>query len=463
MSKHDILVIDDEELMREYVEEALVRAGYRVHTAPNGTEGIKALNRRGYDVIVTDLKMNPVDGLEVLRRAQVDSPGTHVIVMTAYGTIETAVAALKGGADDYILKPFAPDELELTVERAIKRGRLVRENRYLRDELNTIHDYHAMVGDGKPMQTVYEQIAKVANSRATVLVRGPSGSGKELVARAIHFSGARKDKPFIKVNCAALSAGLLESELFGHEKGAFTGAHERKVGRFELADGGSLLLDEVSEISPELQPKLLRALQEREFERVGGNQPIQVDTRIIATSNRDLEKAVADGKLREDLFFRLNVIPIHIPPLAERREDIPALMDHFLERYAAENGRSEMRFTAETRKLFIEYEWPGNVRELQNAVERAVVLADESVLEPRHFSLRKIQGSQDESAAPVFPAGTTIAQAEKMLIMQTLDRLNQNRTRAAEVLGISVRTLRNKLNEYKSQEQEPREGVTEKR
>jgi len=450
MAKHRILVIDDEALMREYVEEALLRAGHEVTSVSNGPEGIDALKENGCDVVVTDLKMVPMDGLEVLRLTKQESPDTHCIVMTAYGTIETAVAALKGGADDYILKPFAPDELELAVTRVLERGRLAQENRYLRAELNELYDFQAMVGDSPAMRALYDQIKRVADSRATVLIRGESGTGKELVARAIHFSGVRRDKPFIKVNCAALSAGLLESELFGYEKGAFTGAHDRKIGRFELADDGSLLLDEVSEISTELQPKLLRALQEREFERVGGNRPIQVDTRIVATSNRDLEQAVEDGTFREDLFFRLNVIPLSIPPLRERREDIPALMDHFLERYALENGRRVTGFTDRARRDFLDYDWPGNVRELQNAIERAVVLAAEAVLGPEHFLL---EGRPQRSAhgAPSFPTGMTVGAMEKELIVQTLEHCGQNRTRAAEVLGISVRTLRNKLNEYKNQ------------
>ena len=449
MPKHRVLVIDDEALMREYVEEALVRAGYDVDSVAGGAEGVETFGENAYDVIVTDLKMAPMDGLEVLRLAKEEAPDTHCIVMTAYGTIETAVAALKGGADDYILKPFAPDELELAVARALERGKLAQENRYLREELSEIYDFQAMVGDSEPMRAVYDQITMVADSRATVLIRGDSGTGKELVARAIHFSGARGDKPFIKVNCAALSAGLLESELFGHEKGAFTGAHERKIGRFELADEGSLLLDEVSEISPGLQPKLLRALQEREFERVGGTRSIQVDTRIIATSNRNLEKTVEEGQFREDLFFRLNVIPIHLPPLRERREDIPALMDHFLNRYADENGRKVTGFGPKARKLFLEYDWPGNVRELQNAIERAVVLSQEPVLGPEHFFLGGIRSKQAQTDTPVFPKGMTVARMEKELILQTLEHCDQNRTRAAGMLGISVRTLRNKLNEYK--------------
>lgn len=448
MSKSHILVVDDEPLMREYVQEALQRAGHVVTSASNGRDAIEQIAKQCYDVVVTDLKMAPVDGLEVLRAVRAHHSGTACIVMTAYGTVETAVAALKEGAFDYIMKPFAPDELELAVARAIERERLSQENRYLRGELERHYDFSAMVGESEAMRRVYEQVKKVADSRATVLVRGESGTGKELVARAIHNSGARRDRPFIKVNCAALSAGLLESELFGHEKGAFTGAHERKIGRFQLADTGTLLLDEVSEIGIELQPKLLRALQEREFERVGGTTPIQVDTRIVCTTNRDLEEAVEKGLLREDLFFRLNVIPIALPPLRERKEDIPALMEFFLKRFAQENNRPITGFAPEARELFLDYDWPGNVRELQNAIERAVVLSSERVLEPHHFNLNHSRSHRTDENSVVVRIGTTVGDMEKELILRTLERHNQNRTHAASILGISVRTLRNKLKEY---------------
>ncbi len=448
MPKHHVLVIDDETLMREYVEEAMYRADYLVDSASNGEEGLALFEATEHDVIITDLKMTPVDGLEVLRRALAINAHTPIIVMTAYGTIETAVTALKEGASDYILKPFTPDAIHLAVSRALDRAQLARENRFLRDELNALYDSGNMVGDSAPMQEVHEQIEKVGDSRATVLIRGESGTGKELVSRAIHQAGSRRERPFIKVNCAALSAGILESELFGHERGSFTGAHERKMGRFELADTGSLLLDEISEIGIELQPKLLRALQEREIERVGGNETIPVDTRIIATSNRDLESAVEEGKFRQDLFFRLNVITIRVPALRERPEDIPLLMDHFLARFNQENGRDVQGFSKETRKLFLDYNWPGNVRELQNALERAVVLATEPVLEPRHFQLDVGHLVADGAARGGLRPGMTVAEAERELIFQTLEHCNQNRTRASELLGISVRTLRNKLKEY---------------
>jgi len=390
-----------------------------------------------------------MDGIQVLQRARKESPGTHCIIMTAYATVETAVAALKEGAVDYVMKPFTPDALELAVARVLQREQLARENRYLRAEVTERYDFDRMVGESPAISCVYENIRRVADSRATVLIRGESGTGKELVARALHYKSSRRDMPFIKVNCAALSAGLLESELFGHEKGAFTGALERKIGRFELADNGTLLLDEVSEISPELQPKLLRALQEREFERVGGNRAIQVDTRIICTTNRDLERAMAEGRFREDLFFRLNVVPIYLPPLRERRDDIPSLMEFFLKRFASENARPARGFSPEATRLFMEYDWPGNVRELQNAVERAVVLSIESILGPELFALGAgAPLAKSDGNAVSVRIGTTVGEMERILILRTLERCAQNRTRAAEVLGISVRTLRNKLKEY---------------
>ena len=447
MAKSRILVVDDEDLMREFVEELLVRGDYRVESVSNGADGIALLEKNSYDVLVTDLKMMPMDGVEVVRQARNVSPSTRCIVMTAYGTVDTAVAAMKEGAEDYILKPFSPEELELAVERCLEQRQLAEENRYLRSAINETYDFDAMIGDSSAMKSMYGQIEKVAQSKSTVFIRGESGTGKELVARAIHYTGGRADKPFIKVNCAALSAGLLESELFGHEKGAFTGAHDRKVGRFELADGGTLLLDEVSEMALELQPKLLRALQEREIDRVGGSDSITVDTRIIATSNRDLEQEVAKGNFREDLFFRLNVIPIELPPLRERREDVPGLIEHFVSHFASENGRGVMTVSKDAMKRLTAYRWPGNVRELQNSVERAVVLSDTQELQSRDFAL--LDGATSIGAdAGGIRAGMTVAQVEKELILATLEACGDNKTQAAGMLDISVRTLRNKLNEY---------------
>ena len=451
MPQERILVVDDEPLMREFAEETLVRAGYTLDTASNGAAALEQLAQNPADLVVTDLKMTPMDGIEVVRRVRAEWPHTQLIVMTAYGTIETAVEALKAGASDYILKPFEPEEIERAVQRTLEKARLQRENTYLRKELNAPYDFETMVGETATMRDLYSQIERIADSRATVLIRGESGTGKELVARAIHFRSPRANGPFIKINCAALSAGLLESELFGHERGSFTGAHERKIGRFELADGGTILLDEISEIDIGLQPKLLRVLQEREFERVGGTRPITTDTRIICTSNRDLEKAVTNGDFREDLFFRLNVVPLHLPSLRDRRQDIPALLDYFLKRFAQENARPLTGFTEAALEALTAYDWPGNVRELQNAVERAVVLSRNARLDVDDFPLDpsrpRLAGAADVSV----PVGTTVAQAERELILRTLEHSNQNRTHAAKILDISVRTLRNKLKEYGQQ------------
>jgi len=452
MPKAHILVIDDEDIMREFVEESLARAGHTVETASGGKDGLDRLAETGFDLVVTDLKMAPMDGLEVVKRVCAEHPGTRCIVMTAYGTIETAVRAMKNGAEDYILKPFAPDALEIAVDRALQRAHLEAENRYLREALTRPFGGGGLVGESAAIRKVFGQIEKVAASKSTILLRGESGTGKELVARAIHEASPRADRPFIKVNCAALSAGLLESELFGHERGAFTGAHEKKIGRFELADGGTLLLDEVTEMAPELQPKLLRALQEKEIDRVGGASSIPVDVRIIATSNRDLDRAVREGDFREDLFFRLNVIPVRLPPLRERREDIPKLLDHFLDHFTTENGMPPLAVDGATRERLQRYPWPGNVRELQNAVERAVVLASGATLTEADFPMLREPPTRANGTGEI-QAGLTVAEMERQLIFQTLESCGGNRTRAAEALQISVRTLRNKLKEYREQEE----------
>ncbi len=443
-----VLVIDDEQLMRDFVRETLTRAGYKVTVAADGRSGMAILDEEPIDLVVTDLKMPQMDGLEVLRQVRTRFPGVNVVVMTAYATVETAVSALKGGAIDYIMKPFTPDEVEVVAEKALEHMRLREENLYLRSELKEIYNFEQMVGESEPMKAIYEQIRKVAPSRATVLICGETGTGKELVARAIHYTSPRRNRPFIKINCAALSAGLLESELFGHEKGSFTGAHRRKIGRFELANEGTLLLDEVSEMNADLQAKLLRVLQEREFERVGGSTPIGVDTRIVSTTNRNLGEAVESGAFREDLFFRLNVVPINLPPLRARKEDISLLVDHFLLKYAGENGRSVKRVSPEAMSMLVEHSWPGNVRELENCMERAVVLSDSEVLRQEHFSFGPVPVRSDRAGGLTIPHGSTVGEAARTLIEDTLARCNGNRTHAAKSLGISVRTLRNKLSEY---------------
>jgi len=453
IGKPRVLVIDDEAIMRDFVTETLMRAGYAVDPASDGEQGLASFREGPYDLVMTDLKMPGVDGIEVVKEVRRLSPGTPVVVMTAYGTIQNAVSAMKQGAFDYVTKPLSPEEIEIVAEKAFGRKRLEEELHYLRTAVTERFSFGEMVGQSKAMLAVYDQINRVASSMARVLVTGESGTGKELVARAIHKKSRRVHGPFIKVNCAALSESLLESELFGHEKGAFTGAHQRRLGRFELAHGGTLLLDEIGEMALELQAKLLRVVQEGEVDRVGGMQPVSVDVRLICTTNRDLEQAVAAGKFREDLFFRLSVVPVDLPPLRERKEDILPLVDHFVGLFAAQNGKTVRGVDAEVADMFINHSWPGNVRELENYIERAIVLTDSDMLGRKDFSFTWLaagkRGSETDLGTAVrVPVGATLAEAERNIILKTLDSTDQNRTRAAAVLGISVRTLRNKLSQY---------------
>jgi two-component system response regulator AtoC len=374
-------------------------------------------------------------------------------MMTAYATVESAVEAMKIGAFDYIIKPFSPDQIEMVTRKATERQSLIEENQYLRSEILKEYGFGEIVGDTPIMHAIFEVIKKVANSRATVLVQGESGTGKELVARAIHFNSTRANAPFIKVNCAALPENLLESELFGHEKGAFTGAVTRRSGRFELAHRGTLLLDEVSEIPLGLQAKLLRVLQEREFERVGGARPIKVDVRIVATTNRNLDEEIEAKRFREDLFFRLNVIPITLPPLRDRDGDVPLLAQHFVDRYCRENNRAPKQIAGEAMDMMTHYRWPGNVRELQNVIERAVVLDADEAIEPDHLALRAPGSDESDLDEIVDAVGNTVAEMERRLILKTLRALDGNRGKTADMLRISVRTLRNKLNQYRAQGQ----------
>ncbi|MDD2485329.1 MAG: sigma-54 dependent transcriptional regulator [bacterium] len=372
-----VLIVDDEPNIRHILGAILRKDGYTVQSADNGEAALKLLEEEAFDLIITDLVMPQMGGIDLLHEIQQRRPGTAVVIMTAYGTIKTAVEAMKIGARDYITKPFEMDEVKIVARNALNMAGLVKENRILKQELGRRCACDEMIGDSRTMAEITDMIEKVAGSRATVLIRGESGTGKELVARAIHRNSRRSDNPFIAVNCAALSNDLLESELFGHEKGAFTGAMAQKPGRFELADGGTLFLDEVGEISPALQVKLLRILQEREFERVGGTKTIKVDIRLIAATNRDLEEAVKKNDFREDLYYRLKVIEMHTPPLRERIEDIPMLAEHFLRRFSQENGKKLREISSEATDLCQGYNWPGNIRELENAMEYAVIMADE--------------------------------------------------------------------------------------
>lgn len=450
MGRAQILVIDDESLMREFLEETLVRAGYGVVTAADGKVGLDEIRTNSYDLVITDIRMPGLDGLALLEETKKIYPEMVVIMMTAYASVETAVQALRAGAVDYIMKPFTPEKVERVVEKALRERKLESENLYLRSEIEEGYDFQEMVGSSPAMNAIYDQIKKISQSKASVLIRGESGTGKELIARAIHYGSPRSAKPFIKVNCAALTPTLLESELFGHEKGSFTHAINRKMGRFELADEGTLLLDEIAEMDPGLQSKLLRVLQEKEFERVGGTKPIKVDTRIISTTNRDLEKAIEDGRFREDLYFRLNVIPIKIPPLRERKEDIPALAEHFMKKYNLENKKNVESVHSDAMMMLMGHSWPGNVRELENCIERAVVLCNDRAITPDYFAFPLQRPRATFGDGIYLPENATVNEGERVLILHTLKKNANNKTKAAKSLDISVRTLRNKLKEYEA-------------
>ena len=449
-----ILVVDDEPLMRDFLVLTLQRKKYVVEEVGDRAQALERVKTEFYDLVITDVRMPGISGEEVLKEVKKNSADTEVVVITAFGAIENAVGAIKLGAYDYIEKPFSADRIEIVVEHALENQRQRDENRTLRNDRNQLliqlkEKYNSIVGSSDIMRKVYDTMEMIAPSKATILIHGESGTGKELVAQAIHYNSDRQNKPFIKVNCAALPESLMESELFGHEKGAFTGAIRTTKGRFELAHTGTLLLDEIGELSLPLQSKLLRVLQEREFEKVGNPTPLSVDVRIIATTNRDLKKEIQDGNFREDLYYRLNVVPIYLPPLRERKEDIPLLVDHFLRKYCNENQRNIPAVSDEARDKLMAQDWPGNVRELENHIERAVVLCRDQVLTDRHFQFEH-EGSEKPGGFSLdgISPGVTLREMEKQLILSTLASENNNRTRASEILGISVRTLRNKLNEY---------------
>lgn len=456
MERNQILVVDDEGSMRLALSEALRRGGYAVDTAADGFDALQKFRRERFLMVITDLKMPKMSGLEVLKEIKRISPKTPVIMVTAYGTIQNAVDAMKEGASDYILKPFSYEDLESAVKRVMMSGPWSEQSRGRSDrgQLKS----RAIVTQNSEMQKLLDLARNIAHSNATVLIQGESGTGKELLARFIFENSPRRDKPFVAINCAAVPENLLESELFGHEKGSFTGALSQRIGRFEMAHHGTILLDEVSEMSLQLQAKLLRVLQEFELDRIGGKTPISINVRVIATTNEDLDRAVAEGKFREDLFYRLNVIPLTIPPLRERTEDIPLLVDHFLKSNGEkERPRREVAISQEAQALLLKYDWKGNVRELENFVERAALVCEDGMIQPRHFFLDGVVKPQTESSA--VQVGSTLREMEKQLILKTLDEVGGNRTHAAKVLGVSVRTLRNKLSEYRVEEAKNREKI----
>jgi two-component system response regulator AtoC len=448
--KFSVLVVDDDKLVNDFLVETLDRAGYETRAVYSGEEAIARLKERGYDIMLADLRMQEMDGLALIKMAAKIHPDMISIMMTAYGTIENAVEAMKRGAYDFLIKPVLPDTLELLLARVVETIRLRRENQIMRHDL--ADRFQNIVGKSPAMKEIFDLVRSVSDARSTVMITGASGTGKELVARAIHYSSNRAEAPFIKLNCAALPEALVEAELFGYEKGAFTDAKKTNRGRFELADGGTLLLDEISEMPLNLQSKLLRVIQEREFERIGSSATINVDVRIIATSNRNLREYISKGKFRDDLFYRLNVIPIHICPLEERKEDIPLLVEHFIDKYNRENKKAVKGVDQSALKVLMGYHWPGNVRELENLVERAVVTTKNELLSEDDFPSDLTLGRLAEDV-PALKVPMSLEEGQRYLIIKTLEKFNNNKTKAAEALGITARTIRNKLAEYKSSDE----------
>lgn len=444
--KFRILVIDDEKNIREGLQMALEDDGYEVITAEDGTVGLQKALTEVVDLVITDLRMPGVGGQELLRRVTSETPGVPVIVLTGHGTVETAVEAMRMGAYDFLTKPLDLDRLSLLVKRALQNRELVLQHRELMEQLQSDKVFEHIIGKSPAMERLFEMIKKVAPTRASVLITGESGVGKELIASAIHHLSPRKDRSYIKVHCAALAESLLESELFGHEKGAYTGATSLKRGRFELADGGTIFLDEIGEINQNIQIKILRVLQEKQFERVGGEKSITVDTRLITATNRDLEKEVAAGTFRSDLYYRLNVVHLHVPPLRERKEDLPLMIDAFLKEFTEENGKEITAIEPKARAALYAYDWPGNIRQLRNCLESAVVMSSDNTI--RLSDLPEPIRDAEQIAAIHIQIGTPLAEAEQHIIMETLAAYKGNKSKTADILGIGRKTLHRKLDEY---------------
>jgi len=442
--KCHILAVDDDEKMLEMLHKVLGEHSCRVSVRTSAVTALKLLDEDPADVVLCDIRMPGMDGMALLERIKKHAPDTIVILMTAFGSIDSAVEAMKRGATDYVTKPFKIEQVLVVLEKAIEQRRLHRELESLRDEVEHRYRFGNIIGKSKQMQAVFELIRRVAHVRSTVLVMGRSGTGKELVAKAIHYNGARKDKPFVAINCAAIPEMLLESELFGHVKGAFTGATGSKPGLFEEADGGTLLLDEIGELPPAMQAKLLRTLQERTIRRVGATRSVEVDVRLIAATNQPLDERVRNGVFRKDLFYRLNVISIELPPLIKHPEDIPLLAQHFLEKYAGEHGRRVPELSAEALKVLLNYEWPGNVRELENTIERALALNISGVIRPED-----LPAMQHLDAAHLLRSGNadnmSLRELEDRYILEVLERTRGNQVKAAQILGIDRKTLYRKL------------------
>lgn len=459
MSK-TVLIVEDNQTLREGIVHVLQKMGFSVSVAISAEEGLEIAGKDRPGLAVCDYKLPGISGIQFLQQVKVLIPEIEVLIMTAYGTIELAVEAMREGAYDFLTKPFTMEELRLKIDRMSAFihqkstiNSLHEKVSYLREQIDTQFNDGEIIGVSKVMQDIYKTIGKVAKTDTTVLISGESGTGKELVARAIHAAGSRKDQPLIKVNCSVLNESLLESELFGHEKGAFTGATRRRKGRFELADGGTLFLDEIGEISMNMQLKLLRVLQEKEFERVGGEETLKVDVRIIAATNKDLQSEVKKGRFREDLFYRLNIVPVHMPPLREREEDIALLVEHFLLKIGMMLGKTDYRFSEEALRRMQAYHWPGNVRELENAVERALVLTEQKIIPPSLLPFgheaEKMDGEADLLVQPgIIPLQQAVNQVEKTLIKRALQFTHGNKAAAARMLGLKSNTFFYKLNRY---------------
>ncbi|NWF93113.1 MAG: sigma-54-dependent Fis family transcriptional regulator [Syntrophaceae bacterium] len=447
-----IIVIDDEPLMRITVQDALMADGYKVAVAETGKEGLALFTKNHTDILITDLKLPDMDGVQVLKEVKAMVPETQVIMITAYGSIDSAVRAMKAGASDYLTKPFAMDELLLIIKRLVRIKQLEEENLLLRKKVEERYGLEGLVGKSPQMLKVYDLIETVSQTDTTVLLYGESGTGKEVVANAIHLQSPRKNRPFVKVNCAALPETLLESELFGHEKGAFTGALKQRKGRFEMADGGTLFLDEIGDIAPGVQVKLLRVLQERQFERVGGNETISVDVRLICATQRDLKEEIQKGTFREDLYYRLNVVPIMLPALRERREDILLLADHFIDKFSKKMGKEITGLSEDAKTLLFKYSFPGNIRELENMLERAIALLKGKTIQAEDLP-EEVCGSETpvhticEKILASKPLSSAVRLFEKEYIQSVLEKTKGKKGQAAEILGISRKTLWEKIKE----------------
>jgi len=442
-----ILVVDDEINIRGALVTMLEKKGHQVRGVATAEEGLAQLEAAPTELVITDLRMPGIGGMEFLRRLKDRWPDTEVVVMTAYGSIDTAVEAMRCGAYDYLTKPIDRERFPIVVDKALERHALTTENKQLRDRLETRTRFDQMVGESEPMQRIYSLVEMVADSDVTVLLTGESGTGKELISRAIHHKSPRADGPFITLNCGALPDNLFESELFGYEKGAFTGAMTTKMGRFELADGGTMLLDEVGELSLKSQVDFLRVLETKEFRRLGGTKLLKVDTRIIAATNRNLEEAVKQGDFREDLYYRLNVVPIRLPPLRDRADDVPLLVDRFLAECSAQHHREPKDVSREAMRLLRLYGWPGNIRQLRNLMERLVVTVKDSMIQPEHLP-EEIQAGKEDARTMVVTLGTSLDQLEREVIQRTLTEITNHREKAAKLLGISLRALQYKIKEY---------------